>query len=94
MVNYVCVKTAPDSTKLRLIKGPKSKFPQGACPRTALVCHMLCTQICACPPPPTLGKKLKENLTKVCVCNVSSCGLINQIHHSDLVYYTRIALET
>ena len=29
MVNYVCAKTVPDSTKL---KGPKSKFPQGSMP--------------------------------------------------------------
>ena len=33
-VNYVCTKTVPDSTKLWLIKGPKSNFPRGACPRT------------------------------------------------------------
>ena len=26
-INYVCAKTVSDSTKLRLIKGPKSKFP-------------------------------------------------------------------
>ena len=87
MVNYVCTKTVPDSTKLRLIKGPKSKFPRGACPRTPLVCHMLCTQICACPssnqynlilhpPPPTLlGKKLKETLMvspPICYVTVSN----------------------
>ena len=29
MVNYVCAKAVPDSTKL---KGPKSKFPQGSMP--------------------------------------------------------------
>ena len=29
MVNYVCTKTVPDSTKLHLIKGPKSKFVGG-----------------------------------------------------------------
>ena len=42
----------------------------GSMPLDPLVCHMLCTQICACPPnnpynlilPPTLGKKLKETL--------------------------------
>ena len=27
MVNYVCAKTVPDSTKVRLIKGPKLKCP-------------------------------------------------------------------
>ena len=43
-------KTAPDSTKLCLSKGPKSKFPRGSMPRTPLVRHMLCTRICACPP--------------------------------------------
>ena len=32
--------TVPDSTKLGLMKGPKSKFAGGACPRTLLVCHM------------------------------------------------------
>ena len=37
MVNYVCVKTVPEFTKLRPIKGPKSKFPGGACPKTPLV---------------------------------------------------------
>ena len=30
MVNYVCAKTVPDSTKLCLIKRPK--FPQGSMP--------------------------------------------------------------
>jgi len=43
-------KTAPDSTKLCLSKGPKSKFPRGSMPQTPLVRHMLCTRICACPP--------------------------------------------
>ena len=37
MVNYVCEKTVADFTKLRLIKGPKSKFPRGACPQTPLL---------------------------------------------------------
>ena len=71
MVSYVCVKTVPDSTKLRLIKGPKSKFPQGSMPLILLVCHMLCTQICVCPHPlppsnpynlilPPLGQKVKK----------------------------------
>ena len=36
MVNYVYAKTVPDSTKVRLIKGPKLKFPS----------------TCTCPPPP------------------------------------------
>ena len=62
-------KTAPDSTKLCLSKGPKSKFPRGSMPRTSLVRHMLCTRICACSPnnPYNLillpfSKKLKETL--------------------------------
>ena len=58
MVNYVCGKTVLDSTKLCLIKGSKSKFPRGTCPRTSLVCQMLSTWICTC----HLGKKLKETL--------------------------------
>ena len=49
MVYYVCAKTVPDSTKLCLIKGPKSTFPRRACLRTPLVCHMLCTRIHTCP---------------------------------------------
>ena len=43
MINYVCAKTVPDSTKLHLMRGPK--FPGGACPQTPLVSHMLCTWI-------------------------------------------------
>ena len=75
MVNYVCAKTVTDSTKLHLIKGPKTKFPGGAYPQTPLASHMLCTQICTClpphnlynltlspPPPLPLDKKLKETL--------------------------------
>ena len=38
MVNYACAKKVPDSTKLRLLKGQKTNFPRGACPRTPLVC--------------------------------------------------------
>ena len=34
MVNYVCVKTVPDSTKLRLINSPYSR---GTCPQPSLV---------------------------------------------------------
>ena len=49
-LNYVCMKTVPDSTKLWLIKSPKSKFPRGACPRTPLVCHIFCTRIRIGPP--------------------------------------------
>ena len=68
MVNYVCVKTVPDSTKLCLIKRSKIKFPGGAYPLTPLGCHMLCTQMCTCLPiqshfaPPRLDKNLKETL--------------------------------
>ena len=68
MVNYICVKMVPDSTKLCLKKGPKSKIPR---PRTPLICHMLCTQIHTCPPPPPstihtisfcpLGQKAERN---------------------------------
>ena len=67
MVNYISVKTVPDSTKLRQKKGPKSKIPR---PRTPLVCHMLCTQIHTCPSPPStthtisfcpLGQKAERN---------------------------------
>ena len=74
MVNYVCVKTVPDSTKFHLIKGPNQIFPRGACPRTHLLSHMLCTQIRICLPPPIihtisfcppLGKKLKETLVVI-----------------------------
>ena len=76
MINYVCAKTGPDSTKLSLIKGPKSKFPRRACLRTPLVCHMFCTQICTClpnnpyniilppPPPPPPPAKTKRNPCK------------------------------
>ena len=60
--------SVPDSTKLHLIKGSKSKFPGGACPRNLLVCHMLCTQIHTCPPYnpddfiwPSLGQKAERN---------------------------------
>ena len=75
MVNYACAKKVPDSTKLRLhpdslLKGQKTKLPR---PRTPLVCLMFCTRIHTCPPnnpynlilpppPPCLGKKLKETL--------------------------------
>ena len=45
MVNYVCEKTVPGSTKLCLIKCPKSKFPGGTYPQTPLVSYMLCTRI-------------------------------------------------
>ena len=47
MLNYVCAKTDLDSTKLRLIKGPISKFPG---PRPLLFGYMLRTQIHTCPP--------------------------------------------
>ena len=81
MVNYVCVKTVPDSTKVRLIKGPKPKFPGGECPWIPLVCHMLCTQIHTYPRNnshnlilPPLGKK-KETLSTIldlCKCTVAN----------------------
>ena len=29
---------------------PPNNFPGGACPRTPLVCHMLCTRLHSCPP--------------------------------------------
>ena len=60
----LCKKKVPDSTKLHLIKGQKTKFPQGSIPRTPLVCHMLCTRMRTCSPnnlynliPPPLGQK-------------------------------------
>ena len=40
-INFVCVKTVQDSTKLYLIKGSKSKLPWGSMPLDPLVCHML-----------------------------------------------------
>ena len=40
-------------------KRSKIKISRGSIPRTPLVCHMLCMQICTCP---SLGKKLKETL--------------------------------
>ena len=74
MVNYVCAKTVPDSTKLCIIKGPKSKFPRGSMPRTPLVCPCFAHEYVLAPPnnpynlilpPPPLGKKLKETLYSV-----------------------------
>ena len=68
MVN--CAKTVPDSTKLCLIKGPKSKFPWGSMPPDpSSLPHALHTNMCL-PPPiihtisfwPPLSKKLKETL--------------------------------
>ena len=75
MVNYICVKTVPDSTKLHIIKGPKSKFPQGSMPPD--LPHALYMNMCLPPKPPLppiihtisfcppLGKKLKETLYSV-----------------------------
>ena len=67
-VKLCCAKTVSDFTKLRVIKGPKSKFPRGAYPQTPLVCHMLCTRIHTCPPNnpcnlilPLLGQKAERN---------------------------------
>ena len=88
MVNYVCVKMVPDSTKLCLKKGPKSKIPR---PRTPLVCHMLCTQIHTCPPPlqqpiqshfAPLGKKLKETLSGMSVA--CTLQVILTLSHSNV----------
>ena len=61
MVNYVCAKTVPDSTKL---KGPKSKFPQGSMPLDPpSLPHALHTNMSLPPkkshlppPPPILAK--------------------------------------
>ena len=75
MVNYVCEKTVPDSTKLRLIK-----FPGGACPWAppslphALDIHTylpppIIHTISFCSP---LGKELKETLTGVHIPEVET----------------------
>ena len=47
MVNYVCAKTVPDSTKVRLIKGPKLKFPGGGG-----------EVVSTCPPPPPKAERI------------------------------------
>ena len=64
----------------------KVKFSGGACPRTPLVCHMLCTQIRTCPPNnpynlilPPLGKKLKETLITMltdCLCTPTGVSIL------------------
>ena len=68
-----------NSPKLHLIKGPKSKFPRGACPQTPqfATCFAhgyvltpppppppIIHTVSFCPPPPP-GKKLKETLYSV-----------------------------
>ena len=102
MVNYICVKMVPDSTKLCLKKGPKSKIPR---PRTPLVCHMLCTQIHTCPPPPPppqqsiqshfapLGKKLKETLAGMSVACTLQVILTLKCTNLTLLLYTVYALS-
>ena len=45
MVNFACAQKVPNSTKLRLIKGQKTKFLCGSMPPNPLVCPMLSTQI-------------------------------------------------
>ena len=71
MVNYSCAKKVQDSTKLRLLKGQKTKFPQGSMPPDfPTLPHALHTDTYLPPPiihtisfgPPPLGKKLKETL--------------------------------
>ena len=67
---------AQKSPRFHQIASNKSKISQGSMP---LVCHMLCTRIRTCPPPPIthtisfcppLGKKLKETLL----------GLASKVH--------------
>ena len=50
MVNYVCAKTVPESTKLCVIKAPRSKFPKGASPPDLPSYYMLSRRICTCLP--------------------------------------------
>ena len=62
MVNYVCAKTVPDSTKVRLIKGPKLKFPWGV--------------VSTCPPPPPPPPKAERIL--VCNFHYDLCMFVLQ----------------
>ena len=48
-------------TKLCIMKGPKSKFRGGACPRTSLVCHRLCTRAHEYILVPLPGQKAERN---------------------------------
>ena len=48
-INF-CARTATDFTKLRLIKGPNSKFPRESMPPGTPSLLHACTQICAYPP--------------------------------------------
>ena len=63
MVNYVCAKTVPDSTKVRLIKGPKLKFPGGGGGGST------------CPPPP---QKKKAERILVCNFHYDLCMFVLQ----------------
>ena len=57
MVNFACAQKVPDSTKLRLIKGQKTKFLCGSMPpNPPSLPHAFYTDT-------YLGKKLKETLT-------------------------------
>ena len=69
MVNYICVKTVPESTKLRLIKGQikisRGSMPPDPCslPHAAhgyIFAPPIIHTISFCPP---FDKKLKETLT-------------------------------
>ena len=63
-----CKLLIADSTKLRLIKGPKSKFPRGSMPLDPPSLPHACTWICACHPKnpynlilSPLGQKAERN---------------------------------
>ena len=84
MINFVCAKTVPDSTKLRLKKGSKSKFPRGSMPPDPPSLPHACTQICACSPKnpynlilPPLGKKLIKTLN-VFVQNAAQVTVVDK----------------
>ena len=72
-VNYVCVKTVPDSIKIHQIKCKKAKFSGGACPSTPSLSHAKHTDITSSHTlplyfilsPPPLAKNLKETLNIV-----------------------------
>ena len=57
-----------NSPRFHQIASNKIKISRGACPRTPLLCHMLCTRILNCPPNnshnlilPPLGQKAERN---------------------------------